>query len=84
MNEHALSRESALYEPRKAEYERVHHWEWVIIHGDEVVGSYSDFQVAAEIAVDRFGRGAYILRQIGVPKPTLPASVLVHPIYADH
>lgn len=83
MNEHALSRETALYERRKAEFEREHRWEWVVIHGDDVVGFYTDFQDAAEAAVERFGRGPYLLRQIGVPKQALPASVLYHPIYAD-
>ena len=84
MNEHALSRETALYERRKAEFEREHRWEWVVIHDDDVVGFYTDFQDAAEAAVERFGRGPYLLRQIGVPKQALPASVLYHPIYADH
>ena len=84
MNERALSRETALYERRKAEFEREHHWEWVVIRGDDVVGFYSDLQDAAEVAVERFGRGPYLVRQIGVPKQALPASVLFHPVYADH
>ena len=84
MNEHALSRETALYERRKAEFERKHQWEWVVVHGEDVVGFYSDFQHAAGVAVERFGRGPYLIRQIGVPGQALPASVLLHPVYADH
>ena len=82
MGEHDLSRESALFEKRRVEFEAEHHWEWVVIHGEEVVGFFADFQDAAQKAVERFGRGPYLIRQIGVPKQALPASVLYHPIYA--
>ena len=83
MGEYELSREFALYRRHQVEFDAEHHWEWVVIHGEEVVGFYDDFQIAAQIAVERYGRGPYLIRQIGVPKPTLPASVRYHPIYAD-
>ena len=83
MSENELSREFALYERHQVEFEEEHHWEWVVIHGEEVVGFYKDFQDAAQIAVERYGRGPYLIRQIGVPKQSLPASVLYRPIYAD-
>ena len=83
MSTNDLTQETALYERRKAEFEQEHRWEWVVIHGEEVVGFYDDFQDAAQIAVERFGRGPYLIRQIGIPKQSLPASVLYHPTYAD-
>lgn len=84
MNANDLSREISLYQRRKAEFEKEHHWEWVVIHEEEVVGFYDDFQDAAQIAVERFGRGPYLIRQIGIPKRSLPISILCHPVYADH
>ena len=80
MNAHELDRETSLYEQRKAEFEKKHRWEWVVIHGEEVVGFYDDFQDAAQVAVERFGRGPYLIRQIGIPKQPLPIAVLYHPV----
>jgi len=79
-----LSRETALYEQRKSEFEKEHNLEWVVIHEDEVVGFYDDFQEAARVAVERFGRGPYLIRQIGISRQPLPASVLYRPLYADN
>ena len=84
MNKEDLSRETALYEELKAEFEKEHRWEWVVIHDEEIVGFYDDFQDAAQDAVERFQRGPYLIRQIGVPKRALPVSVLHHPVYAGH
>lgn len=80
---HPLQREFALYERYREEFERDHHWEWVVIHADDIVGFYGDFQEAATDAVAQFGRGPYLIRQIGVPEPTLPASVLYRPVHAS-
>ena len=75
-----LEKELKIYEQNKTEFEKDHKWEWVVIHGEEVVGFYEDFQDAARTAVERFGRGPYLIKEVGVPKPSLPASVLYHPI----
>jgi hypothetical protein len=79
-----LSLETKIFERHKAEFERDHPWEWIVIHGDDYVEFFEDFQVAAQTAVARFGRGPYLIRQIGVPTPSLPASVLFRPVDADH
>ena len=55
-----LEKELKIYEQNKTEFEKDHKWEWVVIHGEEVVGFYEDFQDAARTAVERFGRGPYL------------------------
>ena len=84
MADNDLSLETKIFERHKAEFERDHRWEWIVIHGDDYVEFFEDFQVAAQTAVARFGRGPYLIRQIGVPTPSLPASVLFRPVNADH
>ena len=54
---------------------------WVLIHKREVEGIFEDSESAAADAVKRFGRGPYLIRQIGAPPVCLPASVMFCPIY---
>ena len=78
-----LSEEIAAYERMRNVLEADHFGQWVVIHDEEVFGTYDDFQEAADAAVRRFGRETFLLRQIGEPPITLPASVLYHPVNAD-
>ena len=75
-----LDREIATYNRLREYLEANHHWEWVVIHGEELVGTYADFQEAAKTAVKRFGREPFLLRQVGKPPFALPASVLYRPL----
>ena len=70
-----LDVEIAAYERMQEYLETNHHLEWAIIHKEELIGTYQDFQDAAKVAVKRFGRGPYLIRQIGAPPRMLPASV---------
>ena len=80
-----LEREVAAYENMRDILEREHQSKWVVIYGEEIVGSYDDFQDAAADATRRFGRGPYLIRQVGAPPATLHASVLYRPMhYADN
>ena len=67
-----LDIEIAAYK-RMSEYLEANHWrQWVIIHDEELIGAFDDFQVAADQAVRRFGRGPCLLRQVGAPPKTIP------------
>jgi hypothetical protein len=48
----------------------------VVIYGGELIGTFDRFQAAATEAAGRFGRGPYLIRQIGAPDIVLPASVV--------
>ena len=72
---HALAREIAAYDAMRDELERDHLYDWVVFHDEQLIGAYEDFQDAAAEAVRKFGRGPYLIRQVGAPPKTLPASV---------
>ena len=78
----ALSDEIAAYEQMRSNLETDHFGKWALVHERELVGTYDSFELAADDAVRMFGRGPYLIRQIGVPAPSLPASVLYRPVHA--
>jgi hypothetical protein len=70
-----LDNEIAAYDARRQELESSHMGKWVLVHERELIGIFDSFQIAAENAVRKFGRGPYLIRQVGAPPVTLPASV---------
>jgi len=63
----------------KSKLEADHMGQWVLIHEGQLVALFPSFEVAADEAVRRFGSGPFLIRQIGAPAITLPASVIYHP-----
>ena len=75
----ALEREITAFDARRGELEQHHKGKFVVFHGDEFIGAYDSFENAAREAVSRFGRGPYLIRQVGAPPVTMPASVMYRP-----
>lgn len=73
-----LKEEIAAYEEMRDDLELDHFGKWVIVHDRELAGTYDSFELAAEDAVKRFGRGPYLMRKVGASPITLPASMLYH------
>ncbi|HEY1926590.1 MAG TPA: hypothetical protein VGG92_03925 [Caulobacteraceae bacterium] len=71
----ALSEEIDFYEDRKAQLEADHFGKWVLVHDRTIEGFFGSFDEAARDAVGRFGRGPYLIRQIGAPTGPLPAAL---------
>jgi hypothetical protein len=71
-----LDREIAAYETMRADLENRHMGEWALVFNENLVGVYPSFDEAAQVAVREFGRGPYLIRQVGAPPVTIPASVL--------
>ena len=71
-----LSEEIAAYETMRDTLEVDFLGKWVVIHDSSLIGAYEIFEEAAKEAVKQFGRGPYLIRQVGVPPATLPASLL--------
>ena len=71
-----IDMEIAAYESQKQDLETCCLDKWVVIHGGKVEGTYDDFNEAASDAVKRFGRGPYLIRQVGKKPTVLPASVV--------
>lgn len=82
MEARTLATENSVYESRKEQFEKEHNQEWVVIHESEVVGFFPNLQEAADAAIERYGKGPYLIRQVGVPDLPLPLSMFTKPIYA--
>jgi hypothetical protein len=78
-----LKDDIAVYETMRSELETSRLGKWALIYKQELIGTFDTFEVAADLAVQKFGRGPYLIRQIGAPPVTLPASVMYHPVYGD-
>ena len=72
-----LSAEIAAYDIMRSKLEMDHNGEWVIVFDGQLVGTYDDFNAAAEYAVAHFGKGPYLIRQVGAPPVQLPAAVQI-------
>jgi hypothetical protein len=64
------------FEKMREELERNLMGKWILFHDGKFVEKYDSFEAAAEDAVRRLGRGPYLIRQVGAPDITLPASVV--------
>lgn len=79
-----LDKEIAAFETMRPELEKDHLGKFVIIKHRELFGVFGSLEQAADAAVRQFGRGPYLLRQVGAPPVTLPASVMYHPDHGKH
>ena len=75
-----LSQEIAAYDRMRNGLEVDHFGKWVVVHDEELVDTYEDFEDAAEDAIRRFGRGPYLIRRVGEGPVRLPSSALYRPI----
>jgi hypothetical protein len=79
-----LRDEIAGYETMRADVEAKFLGKWALVHDRALIDTYNSFDDAANEAVQRFGRGPYLIRQIGAPPITLPASVMYRPLHANY
>lgn len=78
-----LDENIAVYDAIRERLEQEYFGKWVVFHDLEFVGSYDEFEDAAEVAITRFGRGPYLIRQVGQQPIRLPASLLYGRVYAN-
>jgi hypothetical protein len=71
-----IDREIAAYDAIRNDLEARHMGKWVLLHDCKLIEVYDSFENAAEDAVRRFGSGPYLIRQVGAPPVSLPASVM--------
>ena len=77
-----LSEEIAAYEKMRSTLEADHLGKWVVVHEGKLVDVFESFEEAADQAVCRFGRGPYLIRQVGAGPIQLSASTLYRPVHA--
>lgn len=73
---HPLDRDIKAFEEKRAELEKTYPSKFVVFKDGQLVGAWDTLDAAATEAVRQFGRGPYLIRQVGAATPTLPASVL--------
>lgn len=71
-----LDRDIAAYEQMRSDL--------VLVYNERLVGTYDSLEAAAREAVQKFGRGPYLIRQVGAPPVTIPASVAFNLYHAWH
>ena len=78
-----LERNIEAYEAMRETLEQHHLRKFVVFHDAGFIGSFDSFHNAAREAVRRFGRGPYLIRQVGAPgRMAMPASVAFRPVHA--
>ncbi len=76
-----INEDIAAYDAMRQELEANHTGKWVLLYNRELIAVFDSFESAAETAVQKFGRGPYLIRQIGAPPVTLPASIMYRQDY---
>ncbi len=71
-----IDNEIHAYEAMREKLETEHMGKWVLVRESKLIGVFDSFEAAAEDAVRQFGRGPFLIRQIGAPPVTLPASLM--------
>jgi hypothetical protein len=79
-----LRDEIAAYDAMRADLEASHLGKWALVHDRHLVGIFPSFEDVAKVAVKQFGRGPYLIRQIGVGSITLSAAAMYNPIHGNH
>ena len=64
-DEHILAADIRAFEQLRSKLEREHLDKFVLFFRGKFVEVFSDFESAASAAIARFGRGPYLIRQVG-------------------
>ena len=78
-----LDTELAAFSQQAARLEASHLGSWVVFKGSELIGVYETLELAAREAVSRFGRGPYLIREVGAPPIVVPVSLAYNPVDED-
>lgn len=78
-----LGDDIAAFERMRAELEAEHGRKWAVFHSGQFQAVFAEFDDAAAAAVDQFGSGPYLIRQIGAPAAIqLPGGMIFTPAHA--
>ena len=71
-----IEKEVIAYEHLREMLEADHMGEWVVVHDEELVGTYETFTIAADDAAQKFGNGPYLIRQVGAEPTRLSSTIM--------
>jgi len=77
-----LKDDIAAFERVRTQLEAEHDGEWVLFHAGVYVDAFKSFEDAAEMALDRFDVGPYLIRQVGAPPVQLPGGMVFTPAHS--
>lgn len=73
----------AAFERMRSELEAQHDKQWVVFHKGQFQGAFPEFDDAASAAVEQFGSGPYLIRQVGASATIqLPGGMIFTPSHA--
>lgn len=78
----ALDREIEAFERMRPSLEEHHMGKWVLIRDGKLIGAFDNVDNVAREAIRRFGRGPYLIREVGAGPFRLPASVRYRRVHA--
>jgi hypothetical protein len=78
ITENDLQSEIEAYDAMRQNLESKHTGKWALLKGGKLINLYISFDDAAKDAVRLYGRGPYLIRQVGAPPIILPASLMYH------
>lgn len=64
MDTERLARESATYERHKDELVGAHEGKYVLVHGDDIAGTWDTYKDALEAGYKQFGLEPFLVKQI--------------------
>ena len=70
------------FQTMKTDLEAKYMGRWVLVYQRRLVAVFDSFEQAAAEAVNKFGVGPYLIRQVGAAPPRLPVSVMFHAPHA--
>lgn len=78
-----LGEDIVAFERMRADLEGKHLGKWAVFYKGKFQAVFADFDAAASEALDRFGKGPYLIRQIGAPAAVqLPGGMIFTPAHA--
>lgn len=78
-----LQEDIAAFDRMRTDLETNHFKQWVVFHKGQFVGAFADFEAAATSAVEEFGAGPYLIREVGAPAAVqLPGGMIFTPAHA--
>jgi len=78
----SLKADITAFEGMRKELEAKHLHAWALFHAGQFVAAFPDFESAATVAVGRFDRGPYLIRQVGAGPVQLPGGMVFRPAHA--
>ncbi len=80
----ALEQEAAYFDAHKDELLQHYRGQYALIHGDELLGTFTQFQEAFEAGISKVGNTAFLIRQVLDDNPTVQFPALAVGMISAH